>query len=93
MHITRGGPRNQGELALTTGRGRGLRLAVLTAQPVSGAEGTVCGLFSVPSDPPMHITLVSLLFHVIFFNPKKYFLKVKKKKTYQTCKYLNPAGQ
>lgn len=42
----------------------------------SRAEGAVCDLFSVPTDPPMHITLVPLLFHVIFFNPpKKIFFK------------------
>ena len=62
-------PRNQGELASATGT----RSAAPTG---SRAEGAVCALLSVPTGPPMHITLVSLLFHVIFFNPpKKIFFK------------------
>lgn len=63
MHITRGGPRDRiGGLALAAG-----------PQPASRAEGAVCDLSSVPAGPPTHITLVSLLFHVIVFIPKNIF--------------------
>lgn len=63
MHITRGGPRNQG----AGGHGR------RPPRPHGEPGGRPACESSVPTDPPMHITLVSLLFHVIFFIPKNIF--------------------
>lgn len=55
---------------ITRGGGR-----VGQALRCAGTELRAWPVLSVPLELPMHITLVSLLFHVIFFYPKKIFFK------------------
>lgn len=81
MHITRGGPSHQKDIehGYIIGTVKSCIWMVTHGCQVQVKWGGESFLFSAPRDPPMHISLVWLLFHVIFLNPqnRKSFKKNK----------------